>query len=222
MEHALIALGGDDGGGQASSEDAPVVACSSTRDGAEPSGADVARAAGAVLRALRFLGKEQFLVHPKGGGVVCVVPEGIPANTYMTSYLGEMYSAARWAEKQEVIEQAQRAHNHKPVLPDFWNIMLERPRTDPRGYDVIQIDASLKANFASRMSHSCTPNVTTEVARKDGRLTVALHTVRHVAFGEELCIDYNAATDSADEMRAAICLCGTRAAPLPPPTGVPC
>eukprot|EP00937_MAST-01D_sp_MAST-1D-sp2_P002500 g2500.t1 len=66
------------------------------------------------------------------------------------------------------------------------------------------------ANFASRLSHSCTPNCSTEVARKNGKLTVALHAVRHIEYGEELTIDYNAATDSVQEMRAAVCLCGTR------------
>ena len=29
-------------------------------------------------------------------------------------------------------------------LPDFYNIVLERPRDDPTGYDVIFIDAAAK------------------------------------------------------------------------------
>ena len=29
-------------------------------------------------------------------------------------------------------------------LPDFYNIVLERPRDDPTGYDVLFIDAAAK------------------------------------------------------------------------------
>lgn len=31
-------------------------------------------------------------------------------------------------------------------LPDFYNIVLERPRDDPDGYDVLFIDAAAKAS----------------------------------------------------------------------------
>jgi SET domain-containing protein len=43
-------------------------------------------------------------------------------------------------------------------LPDFYNILLERPRDDPDGYDLMFVDAAFMGAFASRMSHSCTPN----------------------------------------------------------------
>lgn len=43
-------------------------------------------------------------------------------------------------------------------LPDFYNILLERPRDDPDGYDALFVDAAFMGAFASRMSHSCTPN----------------------------------------------------------------
>ena len=46
----------------------------------------------------------------------------------------------------------------KDELPDFYNIVLERPRDDPAGYDALFVDAASRGAFASRMSHSCTPN----------------------------------------------------------------
>lgn len=32
-------------------------------------------------------------------------------------------------------------------LPDFYNIVLERPKDDPDGYDVLFIDAAAKVRF---------------------------------------------------------------------------
>jgi hypothetical protein len=43
-------------------------------------------------------------------------------------------------------------------LPDFYNMTLERPKNDPVGFDVLFVDAAFCGSFASRMSHSCTPN----------------------------------------------------------------
>jgi SET domain-containing protein len=74
---------------------------------------------------------------------------------------------------------------------------------------MLTIDASIHANFASRLSHACDPNCVTAMAVRDGHLTVAVHTVRAVDHGEELTMDYNTVTDSEQEMRAAICLCGS-------------
>ena len=63
--------------------------------------------------------------------------------------------------------------------------------------------------FASRISHSCSPNCQAQVMACNGRLTIALYTMRHVAYGEELTFDYASVTESEREFRAAICLCGT-------------
>ena len=43
------------------------------------------------------------------------------------------------------------------ILPDFWNIRLERPAQPAHlgGYDVMYIDASKAGSFCSRMSHRC-------------------------------------------------------------------
>lgn len=58
--------------------------------------------------------------------------------------------------------------------------------------------------FASRMSHSCTPNCQAVVMACDGRLTIALYTLRHVAEGEELTFDYSSVTESEKEFRSAV------------------
>ena len=40
----------------------------------------------------------------------------------------------RWCERTDVVEKARAAFGLKPALPDFYNILLERPRHDPAGY----------------------------------------------------------------------------------------
>lgn len=42
----------------------------------------------------------------------------------------------------------------------------------------------LQGTIASRMSHSCTPNCQATVMACDGRLTIAMHTLRQIAEGE--------------------------------------
>ena len=59
----------------------------------------------------------------------------------------------RWFEIQDAIKKITQKD-----LPDFYNIALERPRDDPDGYDILFVDAAFMGSFASRMSHSCTPN----------------------------------------------------------------
>ena len=77
---------------------------------------------------------EHFRIHPKGTGVICTAPEGIAPHVVITDYLGEMYPPYRWCEKLEIIERAQREYDLKPGLPEFHNILLERPRKDENGY----------------------------------------------------------------------------------------
>ncbi len=79
-------------------------------------------------------GMDSFRIHPKGTGVVCTNPDGIPPHVFITEYLGELYPSYRWCERLDVVEQAQRAFELKPTLPDFYYILLERPRQDPAGY----------------------------------------------------------------------------------------
>ena len=111
----------------------------------------------------------------------------------------------RWFEKQDALKVRRRPGE----LPDFYNITLERPRDDPAGYDVLFVDAAPAGSFASRLSHSCTPNCQAVIMSAGGRLTVAIFTLRWIAPGEELTFDYSSVTESDAEYRAAICLCGT-------------
>ena len=76
------------------------------------------------------------------------------------------------------MEQARAAYGLKPTLPDFYNILLERPRVDPRGYGLLYVDASQKANMGSSCSHSCDSNCVSSVVARNGKLVIVLTTVR--------------------------------------------
>lgn len=85
---------------------------------------------------------------------------------------------------------------------------LERPQTDPRGYGMLFVDASRKAGHGSSLSHSCAPTCEVRVAAFQGELCLAMTTLRKLEMGEELTFDYNAVTESLNEYRSAVCLCG--------------
>ena len=97
----------------------------------------------------------------------------------------------------------------KDVLPDFWNIQLERHVNDPDGHDVLTIDPSQCANFVSRLSHSCQPNCQTICVAVNNKYMVAMYSIRSITKGEELTFDYNAVTASKREFSLAACLCGS-------------
>ena len=60
---------------------------------------------------------------------------------------------------------------------------------------------AMQGAFASRMSHSCTPNCQAVVMACNGRLTIAVYTLRYVQAGEELTFDYSSVTESEKEFR---------------------
>ncbi|AQK60884.1 Histone-lysine N-methyltransferase ATXR3 [Zea mays] len=68
----------------------------------------------------------------------------------------KVYPSWRWYEKQDGIEHIQS--NSEDQAPEFYNIMLERSKGDRYGYDLVFVDAMHKANYASRICHSCNPN----------------------------------------------------------------
>ena len=86
-----------------------------------------------VIDAVNRIELINFAVHPKGHGVVSKIR--IPKGTVVGEYYGEVYPAWRWAEKQAE-DEAKRAPGS---LPDFWNIRLDRPREDRKGYDVLYV-----------------------------------------------------------------------------------
>lgn len=73
---------------------------------------------------------------------------------------------------------------------------------------LLYVDASQRANIGSSCSHSCEANITSAVVARNGKLTIAMTTNRHIYYGEELTMDYYSITTSDVEWRAAICLCG--------------
>lgn len=42
----------------------------------------------------------------------------------------------------DAVEEAKLKHGLKPDLPDFYNLILERPREDARGYGLLYVDVS--------------------------------------------------------------------------------
>ncbi len=48
----------------------------------------------------------------------------------------------RWFEIQDAVKRITGDE-----LPDFYNIVLERPKDDPAGYDVLFIDAAAKVRL---------------------------------------------------------------------------
>ena len=44
-------------------------------------------------------------------------------------------------------------------LPDFYNIVLERPKDDPAGYDVLFVDAASKVRPPAGHVQQCEPDV---------------------------------------------------------------
>ena len=158
-------------------------------------------------RAIKALGYDFFRVHPKGHGSLVLSPK-VKANTLVTFYRGEVYPSWRWGEKLDAIEMTQQHLGLRPNLPDFYNMALERPQADPKGYGLMIVDASRKAGHGSMLSHSCDPTCEVRVAALNGQLCLAMTTLRDIEQGEELTFDYNAVTESLEEYQAAVCLCG--------------
>ena len=58
--------------------------------------------------------------------------------------------------------------------------------------------------------HSCDPNCTSAVVSHDGKLCIALYTVKHVGYGSALSYDYHGNTDDIAEFHNSKCLCGAQ------------
>lgn len=166
-------------------------------------------AAWLLRKAINAIGLDFFRVHPKGHGSI-VLCSKIEPNRLVTFYHGEVYPSWRWGEKMDAISLIQQRKNLKPRLPDFYNMALERPQTDPRGYSILFVDASRKSGYGSMLSHSCNPSCEVRVAAVNGKLTLAMTTLRELTIGDELTFDYNAVTESLHEFREAVCLCGQK------------
>ncbi|BAT04105.1 Os08g0180100, partial [Oryza sativa Japonica Group] len=143
-----------------------------------------------------------------GLGVVCNKTGGFGVDDFVIEFFGEVYPSWRWYEKQDGIKHIQ--NNSDDQAPEFYNIMLERPKGDRDGYDLVFVDAMHKANYASRICHSCNPNCEAKVTAVDGHYQIGIYTVRPIAEGEEITFDYNSVTESKEEHEASVCLCGSQ------------
>lgn len=117
-----------------------------------------------LLEAIKAAGgPSRFKIYSKGIGVICTSKLGISKNTLICPYFGEIYPPWRWYEKQDIIKKGQKEGRLSTELSDFYNIMLDRHRDDPDGFDVLFVDPIIKGSFVSRLSHSCSPNCSTVV-----------------------------------------------------------
>ncbi|MCO5550473.1 hypothetical protein L7F22_003960 [Adiantum nelumboides] len=151
--------------------------------------------------------KDTYLGYRKGLGVVCNHASGFDKDEFIVEFFGEVYPAWRWFEKQDAIRFFQK--KDKDPAPEFYNIFLERPKGDASGYDLVVVDAMHKANYASRICHSCRPNCEARVTAVNGRYQIGVYTLRPVEYGEELTFDYNSITESKEEHEKSVCLCGS-------------
>ncbi|EFJ04494.1 hypothetical protein SELMODRAFT_432361 [Selaginella moellendorffii] len=147
-------------------------------------------------------------INKEGLGVVCNKDGGFKEDDFVVEFFGEVYPAWRWYEKQDGCRYLQK--KDKEPLPEFYNILLERPKGDAAGYDLVVVDAMHKANFASRICHSCRPNCEAKVTAVKGRYIIGVYALRPIQNGEELTFDYNSVTESKEEYNNSICLCGSQ------------
>ncbi|XP_020270405.1 histone-lysine N-methyltransferase ATXR3-like isoform X2 [Asparagus officinalis] len=161
-----------------------------------------------ILKAMQSRPDDNYVAYRKGLGVVCNKEGGFGTDDFVVEFLGEVYPAWKWFEKQDGIRSLQK--NNQDPAPEFYNIYLERPKGDRDGYDLVVVDAMHKANYASRICHSCRPNCEAKVTAVDGQYQIGIYTVRPIGYGEEVTFDYNSVTESKEEYEASVCLCGSQ------------
>ncbi|XP_058006049.1 histone-lysine N-methyltransferase ATXR3 isoform X2 [Hevea brasiliensis] len=161
-----------------------------------------------ILKALDNRPDDNYVAYRKGLGVVCNKEDGFGEDDFVVEFLGEVYPAWKWFEKQDGIRSLQK--DNKDPAPEFYNIYLERPKGDADGYDLVVVDAMHKANYASRICHSCRPNCEAKVTAVDGQYQIGIYAVREIQYGEEITFDYNSVTESKEEYEASVCLCGSQ------------
>ncbi|KAE9457787.1 hypothetical protein C3L33_10325, partial [Rhododendron williamsianum] len=171
-----------------------------------------------IQKAIDSRPEDNYVAYRKGLGVVCNKEGGFGEDDFVVEFLGEVwmlffsnavvYPAWKWFEKQDGIRSLQK--NSKDPAPEFYNIYLERPKGDADGYDLVVVDAMHKANYASRICHSCRPNCEAKVTAVDGQYQIGIYAVRPIEYGEEITFDYNSVTESKEEYEASVCLCGSQ------------
>lgn len=166
-------------------------------------------------------GRKGYRVYSKGLGIIASNSIGIKKNHLIVQYYGEVYPAWYWYDKQDTIKmfliqakkgakgyESFRKYINENSVPDFYNIMLEKHKSDPQGYDILFVDPTFKGEFGSRFSHSCVPNCGTISTVSNGKYTIGMYALRDIGYGEELTFDYCSMTENEKEFRNSICLCG--------------
>ncbi|XP_022742735.1 histone-lysine N-methyltransferase ATXR3-like isoform X2 [Durio zibethinus] len=161
-----------------------------------------------ILKAIDARPDENYVAYRKGLGVLCNKVGGFGEQDFVVEFLGEVYPVWKWFEKQDGIRLLQK--NSDDPAPEFYNINLERPKGDAAGYDLVVVDAMHKANYASRICHSCHPNCEAKVTAVDGQYQIGIYALRAIRYGEEITFDYNSITESKEEYEASVCLCGSQ------------
>lgn len=118
----------------------------------------------------------------KGLGVVCTNPAGISSNSLVVQYFGEVFPPWLWYLKQDAIKQflgqlrrgkhKELSHYKNNYSMEFYNIFLEKHRDEPNGTQLVIIDPIFKGNYASRLSHSCSPNCVTLPVVSQGKYSI--------------------------------------------------
>jgi SET domain-containing protein len=127
--------------------------------------------------------EEDFRVHSKGLGIICNLKDGIPSNSLVIEYFGEIYQPWHWYEKQDVIKKGQNEKKISKDLPDFYNIMFERHNDDPEGYNALMVDPIIYGAYSSRLSHSCSPNCSTVIHVVDGKYSIGMYAIKDIEYG---------------------------------------
>lgn len=107
-----------------------------------------------LVKQTRFLTR----VHSKGLGVICVSPQGIPVNTKIGEYFGELYPVWLWHRTQAFVKSLIYNRRGPDVVQDFFNITVVKHPRDNAFLSSYMIDPIQKGNLCSRLSHSCKPN----------------------------------------------------------------
>lgn len=84
--------------------------------------------------------REAFRIHPKGLGVFYMGQCVLPPRTFVQRYVGELYCAWRWAEKNEKSASMKRRLTRMGNMPELYSMTVERPKQDLLGFDVIYVD----------------------------------------------------------------------------------
>jgi len=149
----------------------------------------------------------EYPIYAKGAGVICTRKGGIPPNSLVTEFFGEVYLPYRWHEKEDGIRWVEKFLDSKEL--NFHNVNLERHQDDPDGYDLVVVDPQIKGNYACRISHQCDANLNLVPTVVNGKYVLGLYSNRHIPFGQELGFDYCAVTENEQEWKDATCLCGS-------------